>query len=419
MKNNFFEIADKLNQKIDNIKQMLAPKTAAISEKMKLQLISSHLKKFSMVYILILLIAIFAGITDGTLLTPDTILLLLKNNSYITILAMGMLLVILSGNIDLSIGTLVGFLSILSITIYNVTGNIIVTFLLTTLIGTAFGILQGFLIGYIGIPAFIVTLGGFLAFQGAQLAYTKGASFAPTNIAGFQYGVIGAIPDIQIGNSFWVFSFLIFLFAGFLVVALRFFGYTSKKRAGLKTSKLWIFLLNQLIIFALFIGFGLEMALSRTGVLYYVIYVLIFIILFTFITQNTTFGRAVYAIGGNKKAAKLSGVNIKRTTFWIFVIMGALGGFSGVIFAGIAASATSNSGGDLALNVISAVFIGGASVYGGIGTVAGTVIGSSLLQVINQGMVIKNLLTAEQYIVKGIILIAAVGWDVMINKKNR
>lgn len=379
-----------------------------------------HLKKFSMLYIFVIIFAIFLGITNGTLLQPDTFSLLFQNNAYIIILAMGMLLVILSGNIDLSVGTLVGLLGLFSVYIYNNTGQSIwLTFILTTLIGAAIGLIQGYLIGYGNIPAFIVTLGGFLAFKGAQLFYSGGSTLAPIGSRSSTYitGTIEGIPDIQVG-SVWIFSLILPIIFGAIIVGLRVWGYFSKQKFGIRTQNIYIFIVIQIIIFLLFTGSGVIFGLGTKSMKYFVLYTGIALALFTFLTQNTAFGRSVYAIGGNRKAAKLSGVNVKRTTMIIFVIIGALAGFSSIIYTATFSSATSSRGDDLALDVISVVFTGGASVYGGIGTVSGTILGTSIIGVINQGLLVLNVESSQKNIIKGLILVSVVGWDVLSNKKN-
>ncbi|AJC49725.1 sugar ABC transporter permease [Mesomycoplasma flocculare] len=379
-----------------------------------------HLKKFSMLYIFLLVFVIFLGITKGTLLQANTFTLLFQNNSYIIILAMGMLLVILSGNIDLSVGTLVGLLGLFSVYIYNNTGQSIwLTFILTTLIGAIIGFMQGWLIGYGNIPAFIVTLGGFLAFKGAQLVYSNGATLTPIGSVDSTYikGTIGGIPDLKIG-PIWMFSLFLPLILGAIIVALRTWGYYTKRKFGIKVQNIIIFLIIQVIIFSLFLACGIIFSLGDKSMRYYVLYVGIALALFTFLSQNTAFGRSVYAIGGNRKAALLSGVNVKRTTMIIFIIIGALAGFSSIIFTATYSSATSSRGDDLALDVISVVFTGGASVYGGIGSVSGTILGTSIIGVINQGLLVLNVAESQKYIIKGLILVAVVGWDVLSNKKN-
>ncbi|WP_215780072.1 sugar ABC transporter permease [Mesomycoplasma hyorhinis] len=379
-----------------------------------------HLKKFSMLYIFVIIFAIFLGITNGTLLQPDTFSLLFQNNAYIIILAMGMLLVILSGNIDLSVGTLVGLLGLFSVYIYNNTGQSIwLTFILTTLIGAAIGLIQGYLIGYGNIPAFIVTLGGFLAFKGAQLFYSGGSTLTPIGSRSSTYitGTIEGIPDIQVG-SVWIFSLILPIIFGAIIVGLRVWGYFSKQKFGIRTQNIYIFIVIQIIIFLLFTGSGVIFGLGTKSMKYFVLYTGIALALFTFLTQNTAFGRSVYAIGGNRKAAKLSGVNVKRTTMIIFVIIGALAGFSSIIYTATFSSATSSRGDDLALDVISVVFTGGASVYGGIGTVSGTILGTSIIGVINQGLLVLNVESSQKNIIKGLILVSVVGWDVLSNKKK-
>ncbi|QJB71425.1 sugar ABC transporter permease [Mycoplasma sp. 1654_15] len=379
-----------------------------------------HLKKFSMLYIFLIIFCIFLGITNGTLLQPNTFTLLFQNNSYIIILAMGMLLVILSGNIDLSVGTLVGLLGLFSVTIYNNTGQSIwLTFILTTIIGAAIGLIQGFLVGYGNIPAFIVTLGGFLAFKGAQLLYSNGGTLSPIGGGSSTYitGTIRGIPDIQVGTV-WIFSLILPIIFGAIIVSLRVWGYFSKQKFGIRTQNIFIFAAIQTIIFLLFLACGIIFGLGSNPMRYFVLYIGIALALFTFLTQNTSFGRAVYAIGGNRKAAKLSGVNVKRTTMIIFIIIGALAGFASIVYTATFSSATSSRGDDLALDVISVVFTGGASVYGGIGSVSGTILGTSIIGVINQGLLVLNVQESQKNIIKGLILVSVVGWDVLSNKKN-
>ncbi|WP_051619050.1 ABC transporter permease subunit [[Mycoplasma] collis] len=393
-------------------------------QKTKLNYVFDHIKKFSMAYILLIIFFSF-GIRDPELFRPDQIINLLKSNIYIWVLSLGMLLIIIAGHIDLSVGTFLGFLGVISVPLYNKIGDslgsVILVIFITILLGALFGLAQGLLIGYGKIPAFVVTLGGLLLFRGLQLVVTNGATFNITNGFDSYYVqfVIGSVPDIRINNSFSIFSFLFFVVVTVIVVLLRIFGRLNKKKFGLKIQNFILFIISQIVTVIIFLAMGLIIALSTSGMQWFILYSIILIILFVFLTQNTTFGRSIYAMGGNKKAAALSGINIKRNTTIIFVIMGALIGFGSIIFTANVNSAASGIGEDFALNVISAVYIGGASVSGGIGTVLGTIIGAGLLQTIDQAMRIANSSVAIQNIIKGIILIAAVGWDVFSNRKTR
>ncbi|VEU59836.1 ABC transporter permease subunit [Mesomycoplasma neurolyticum] len=408
---------------LNDLKNKLTNNYQFFVQKTRLHYVIEHVKKFSMAYILIILFLSF-GIKDPQLFRPDQIINLIQNNIYIWVLCLGMLLIIIAGHIDLSVGTLLGFLGIISVQLYNLVGNsagsIILTTLIIILVGLILGLMQGFLVGYGKIPAFIVTLGGLMLFRGLQLWITNGQTFLIDGKYDSYYVqfVIGSIPDVKI-NNFSVFSFLFFVISVIVVILLRLWGRRNKTKFKLKTQNIILFIASQIITVLLFLGVGVVIALSSRGMQWFVFYSILIIVVFVFLTQNTTFGRSVYAIGGNKKAAALSGINIKRNTTIIFGIMGALAGFAAIIYTGYTTSAASNVGEEFALNIISAVFIGGASVSGGVGTVVGTILGAALLQTIDQAMTIANSTVAIKNVIKGLILIAAVGWDVFSNRKTR
>lgn len=385
----------------------------------KLDIVLNNIKKFSMIYLILVLCIYFYFDTKGQILQPNQFLNLIKNNAIVIILSFGMLLVIISGNIDLSVGTLTGFLAIISVQVLNATKSVPLTFLALLLIGALVGLVQGFLVGYFKIPAFIVTLAAFLIFQGSQLALTNGTTIliSPELQDSLNAWVIQSFPDVKV-NGIYVVSLLIFISLAVLIVLMRVLGYLAKKRTGLKTTNIYSFIISQIIIFSLIIAMGILVSISDYGLQMFLFYILIFTAIFVFLTQNTVFGRSVYAIGGNKKSAQLSGISIKLNTTIIFIIIGALAGFAGVVLSAINGAGLVGQGNDTALAVISSVFVGGASVSGGLGTVSGTLMGAGLIGIITQWMLINNFPAANQAIAKGIILLLAVSWDIFNNRKK-
>lgn len=387
-----------------------------------LKIATKHFNKYSMFYVLGLLFVIFT-LTGTNLFNPDRFSIILFNNSYIFIIGLGMLLVIISGNIDLSVGRLLGLTSLFAGYIFTVVspGNLFVAILLTLLLGIALGIIQGFMIGYLKIPAFIITLGGMLVFQGLELQLAglapNGNSFSLTNTALSQFSLL-QFPDINLasgGSSFWIAAFLIISLVGVLLVILSVLKRIQAKKYEFQNENILIFVFKQIVIMGLFIGLATFISLSSRGLQLYMLYILILIVIFVIITKYTKFGRSVYAIGGNKKAAELSGINSKRTTMNIFIIIGLVSAFAGIVYAGTQEAVRAGATSGFELNVISAVFIGGASVSGGIGTVVGTVTGAFILGVINLGTITQP--AATKAIITGLVLVAAVTYDVISKRK--
>lgn len=386
------------------------------------QKISSHVKKFSMFYILGIILAIFAITTKGLNLKSDAFMSVIHNNTYVLIIGLGMLLVIVAGYIDLSVGSMMGFIGAMSIIVFNAIGNMPLTIIIIVIMGACFGIVQGVLIGYFKLPSFIVTLGTMLLFQGLILTITKSLVLSPNaDIYGkskYIEFITGSMPDIKVGN-FYIFAFILIIAMGLVSVMLMTLGRNKKAKYGLVTDSIMVFSLKIVFMIGMFGIVAFYIATSLFGLRYYLIYVLILVALFIFITQNTTFGRKIYAIGGNKKAAMLSGINASRVTMYIFTLNGAMVGFAAIVFTGImtAASPLVPSQG-YELDIISSVFLGGASNSGGIGTVSGTFIGGLILGYINNGMALMNLQADTRKVVKAVVLLAAVGYDIYSNRKS-
>ena len=386
-----------------------APKTVGVRAR-------SNLREYGLMIALVVIMVLFQILTDGTLFKPLNLTNLVLQNSYIVIMALGMLLVIVAGHIDLSVGSVAGFIGALAAVLMVRTGlDFVSATLLCLLAGAAIGAAQGYWIAYFKIPSFIVTLAGMLVFRGLTLALLAGESIGPFPRQ-FQLLSSGFIPDFLRSGGFHLTSLLI----GVLVAAAMF--YTSlrtrlnRQKHGFEGGPLWIFILEQAVIAGLLL-FLIYLLASYKGIPNVLVVMGILIALFTFVTMRTTIGRRIYALGGNEKAAKLSGVNTERLTFITFITMGVLAALGGLIFVARLNTATPKAGVGFELDVIAAVFIGGASASGGVGKVLGAVVGAFIMGVMNNGMSILGIGIDWQQVIKGLVLLAAVIFDVYNKNK--
>jgi putative multiple sugar transport system permease protein len=380
-----------------------------------------NLREYGLVLALVAIMVFFQITTEGVLFKPVNLTNLILQNSYIIVMALGMLLVIVAGHIDLSVGSVAGFIGAAAAVMMVDWGwSPGLAVLVSIALGGVIGASQGYWIAYMKIPSFIVTLAGMLVFKGLALWMLAGRSVGPFKPE-FQMLSAGFVPDplgpwslgeTKIHATTLVVALLIvagLVWSGLRERARRVeHGYTVEP-TGLFWAKtaiiggLAFFLLYNLASYR-----GLPNVLVVMGVL---------IALFVFITRRTVFGRRIYAMGGNEKAAKLSGVKTERLTFMIFVIMGMLAGLAGLIFAARLNMATPKAGAGMELDVIAAVFIGGASAMGGVGHVSGAVIGAFIMGVMNNGMSIMGINIDWQQVIKGLVLLGAVAFDLYSKKK--
>lgn len=379
---------------------------------------AKNTRKNSMLYILIFIMIIFSILTNGDILTTSNIISTIENNIYVFIIGMGLLLVIIGGYIDLSVGSLYGFVAFMSAKMYSEWFNfqVLPTLVGALLLGLFVGLLNGILVGYAKIPSFVATLATMLISRGGMLAASNNGASISVASGNYNEVVAGKMPDYAIG-SFHIVIFGIFIVASLLIFIMLLKSRTQAEKYGLPKDKLYLFILKTVISVGFTVLIGILMAFSPKGTPYYIIYAVIIILIMLFVTKNTSFGRRVYAIGGNKNAAELSGINSKSTTLIIFVVTGILAGLTGFLITGILETAVSNGGEGKELDVISSVYVGGASAYGGIGSVSGTVFGAFILSFITNGMNLLYINVAGQYIIKGLILVLAVGYDVYSNRK--
>ena len=381
----------------------------------------SNLREYGLLGSLLVIMALFEYLTGGVLLAPVNITNLILQNSYIVIMALGMLLIIVGGNIDLSVGSIVGFVGAVAATMmvdYKMPWVPVVG--LSLVVGGLIGAAQGYFVAYARIPSFIVTLGGMLIFRGLTGNILLGQFVGPFP-KDFQSISSGFIPDFVsppllaifgngIGPNFRWTSMLI----GVLGAALLIFTSARRWRRGrahaTETEPFALFAGKNAIFAILMIGFGYLLA-SYRGLPNVLIIMGALILLYMFVTTRMTVGRRIYALGGNRMAAQLSGVRTERLIFLTFVNMGALAGLAGLIVAARLNSATPSAGNSFELDVIAACFIGGASASGGVGKVMGVVIGAFVMGVMNNGMSILGIGIYWQYVVKGLVLLAAVYVD--------
>ncbi len=376
-------------------------------------LLRGNIRQYAMVIALIVVVVIFEVLTKGVLLKPLNISNLIQQNAYVLILAIGMLLCILTiGNIDLSVGSVVGLVGALSaIFILKMDMPVWIAIILSLIAGFIIGAWQGAWIAYIGVPAFIVTLGGQLIFRGLTMVALQGTSLAPLPET-YTFLAAGFVPDIANIEGINLLALIAGAVASILFIVNEINKRRSKKKYDFDVPSIWAFLFKILAITAVILAFSYALALYR-GIPMVLLIVVALVLIYTFVTDKTIPGRHIYAYGGNPKAARLSGIKTKRVLFWVYVNMGVLAALAGIVFTGRLNSATPKGGYGFELDAIAACFIGGASTTGGIGTVVGAIVGGLLMGVLNNGMSIMGVSIDWQQAIKGFVLLIAVGFDVI------
>lgn len=380
------------------------------------QMMKNNMRSYGMVIALVLIMLLFQILTGGILLRPLNITNLILQNSYILVLAIGMMLVIITGHIDLSVGSVAAFVGALAgILMVQHHVPMFVTVLISLLLGALIGAWQGFWVAYVKIPAFIVTLAGMLLFRGLTMIILEGQSIAPFPKS-FQNISSGFLPDLFHGQNLHIFTLVIGVIASILFIVSEIRKRNNQKKYGFAVSPAAVFGVKLIVIAAIIMVFSYVLA-TYEGIPTILVILATLIIAYSFIANKTVMGRHIYAIGGNEKAAQLSGIKTKRVTFWVFVNMGVLAALSGLIFAARLNAATPKAGNLFELDAIAACFIGGASAYGGVGTISGAIIGGLVMGVINNGMSLLGLGIDWQQAIKGLVLLAAVAFD--IYNKNK
>ncbi|MQB04058.1 sugar ABC transporter permease [Agrobacterium tumefaciens] len=379
--------------------------------------IRSNIREYGMLIALVAIMVFFQFYTGGILFRPVNLTNLILQNSFIVIMALGMLLVIVAGHIDLSVGSIVAFVGAIAAILTVQWGmNPFLAALICLVIGGIIGAAQGYWIAYHRIPSFIVTLAGMLVFRGLTLFVLGGKNIGPFP-TDFQIISTGFLPDIGGIEGLNTTSMILTLLITVVLFYLAWRRRVVNVKHGIDVEPFGFFIVQNLLISGAILFLGYQLSTYR-GLPNVLIVMLVLIALYSFVTRRTTIGRRVYAMGGNEKATKLSGINTERLSFLTFVNMGVLAGLAGMIIATRLNSATPKAGAGFELDVIAACFIGGASASGGVGKITGAVIGAFIMGVMNNGMSIVGLGIDFQQMVKGLVLLAAVFFDVYNKNKG-
>lgn len=388
-------------------------------EKMK---ITDSLKKYTMIIALVLVVAFFYWSTEGKILYAQNINNLISQNAYVFVLATGMLLCILTGgNIDLSVGSVVCFVGGIGALIMDKKMSPWLAVIVMLIVGLLVGMFQGFWIAYVKVPPFIATLAGMYAFRGLSNVVLQGYAVSVSDTTFLN--VFGGGADCYVPNLFGGETLnLTCLAAGILITAfyilLTIRNRIRKKTKGYATQPFAGELIKTVLISAAIVWLFYKLS-NYKGIPSALIWIALVLLVYAYITSKTTIGRYLYAVGGNEKATRLSGVNTKKVYFFAYANMGLLAGLAGILTIARAASAQPTYGQGYEMDAIAACFIGGASAYGGVGSVVGMVVGATLMGVINQGMSIMGIEANYQKVVKGIVLLVAIIFDVMSKKEKK
>lgn len=384
--------------------------------------LANNSKQYGIVGALVVIVLVFEFLTKGVLLKPNSFVSLIQQNAYVIILAIGMVMVIIATHIDLSVGSIVAFVGgICAILMERQGVNWMLAILISLIVGLIIGCWQGFWVAYVGIPGFITTLAGMLIFRG--LATVIVGESVPVTSAQFRGIARDYLPNIL---GWWGPFDGLTIVVGIACIA--FFAYSQLRRrariakAGL-TPEPMALTVTKIVVALLLIGFvtyllALSGNADQGGIPIMLVILAVLVIVYNFILTKTVFGRHVYAVGGNRKAAILSGINTKLVDFKLFVHMGFLSAIAAVCVLSRLSSATAQTGMEFEMDAIASCFIGGTAVTGGIGTIPGAVVGALVMGVINQGLSIMGVDTAVVKTIKGLVLLGAVAVDIMSKRKK-
>ncbi len=380
-------------------------------------LFRSNVRQYGMLIALIAIMAFFQYTTEGILMKPINITNLVLQNSYIIAMSLGMLLIIVSGAIDLSVGSIAAFIgAIAAVLMVKLHVHWGITMVISLVIGALAGIFQGYWIAYLKIPSFIVTLAGMLIFRGLTLLILQGEAVGPFPVE-FQRLSTGFIPDFFHYEGLHLTTILLGALLSLIVIVIDIRSRKNQQKYNFEVPPFYFFIAKNVFVTGAIMWLSYLLA-SYKG-FPNVLVVLFFLVAgYAFVASQTVVGRRIYAMGGNEKAARLSGVNTPRMLFGTFVNMGVLAALAGMIITARLNTATPKAGEGFELDVIAAVFIGGASATGGIGTIIGAVVGAFLIGVMNNGMSIMGIGIDWQQAIKGFVLLLAVFFDVYNKNKN-
>ncbi|SFJ82727.1 multiple monosaccharide ABC transporter permease [Cellulomonas sp. KH9] len=402
-----------------NVPSPTPPDAPRVSLGQRLQGLGGNARQYGIFGALVVIVLLFQVLTDGKLLLANNLAALFQQNAYVMILAIGMVMVIVAGHIDLSVGSVVAFVGgIVAVTMRDPIGLPWTTAVLVGLaVGALVGAWQGFWVAYVGIPAFIVTLAGMLVFRGLALVVVG------ETLAGLPPAFIriakGYLPSELLGyvGNMDALTLLIGAITVGAIVLTQVRARRALRRHDLHVEAAGLFLAK---IAMIAVGIGVLtviLSFSAGGTPIVLVIVGVLVVVYSFLMGRTVFGRHIYAIGGNRQAAALSGVSTRKVDFWIFVNIGFLAGVAAVVTTARAGAAIAAAGQGYELDAIAACFIGGAAVTGGIGRISGAIIGALIMGVLNMGLSIMSVDPSWQMAIKGMVLLLAVAFD-LLNKRR-
>ena len=382
--------------------------------------VNVDLKQYGMIFMLIVIYLIFAALTKGATLAPANINNLVMQNGYVVILATGMLLCCLTGNVDLGVGSLVALTgAVCGIAMVDHGMSMWVAIILSLLVGIASGVFVGFFVAYLGVPPFIVTLATWLMWRGLTYTVLQAQTKGPLD-SNFTFIGSGFLPTAKIPfgeGTLDMVSIIVAAIVSVFVILAEVKSIARKKKYGFAQNPLWQLAIKDIVI--IFIVFFVFYKLGRNAGIPFVLVILAVIVgVYQFVTSNTVAGRQIYALGGNRKAANLSGINTNKVFFWVYTNSGLMAAIAGIVLASRNAAATPKAGDGFEMDAIASCYIGGTAVAGGAGTVMGAVVGAFIMGVLNNGMSIYGWSTDIQKVVKGVVLLLAVTADLLSKRKK-
>lgn len=376
-----------------------------------------NMRQYGMMIMLVVVYVFFAILTGGKNLTPMNINNLIMQNGYVVILAVGMLLCVLTGNVDLGVGSVVA-------TCGAVAGTLIVDFGVSTpiamlaalAVGAAFGVFVGFFVSELEIPPFIVTLATMLMGRGLCYVILKAQTKGPLP-ASYNWIGTGFLPTIKVFGGVDLICLIVAAVISVLIVLAELKSSATAKKHGLPVAPTWQLVIKDAVIIGIVCFFFWKLA-NYNGIPVVLVLMAILVAIYHFITTSTVAGRQIYAMGGNAKAARLSGINTKKVFFWVYANMGLLAAVAGIVLSARNQSATPKAGDSFEMDAIASCYIGGAATSGGVGTIIGAVVGAFIMGILNNGMSLAGYDTNIQKIVKGMVLLGAVTVDLVSKRKK-
>ena len=383
-------------------------------------LLRKNIRDYGMFIALFVIMITFSFLTSGNFMSPRNLTNLINSTGYIAVLTIGMTLVLIIRHIDLSVGFVAGFLgAVVAILMTSMKLPVFVSILIILGIGVAIGLFYGFLIAKVGIPAFVVSLAGMLVFRGALMLATQKTGTIIIPYDSFNDIGNGFIPDIGFLHIEGIHTFTLIIGAiGIVIYILNELKIRkNKQKYKFEVISMAMFV-SKLVFVSLLIGYITWMLARYNGLSWTVVIVLVVTFVYNFLTTKTVLGRHIYAVGGNPEAAKLSGINVRNVTYFVFASMSMLAALAGVLYTSRLQSATTTAGVGFELDAIAAAYVGGVSTSGGVGKVTGSLIGALVMASLISGMNLMGINISYQYIIRGIILVVAVVFDILTRRKK-